>query len=251
MQRFYILLLFFSFGLHAQDKLFLKNGTMKKVVIVSVSTDIIFYKNSDTSLQTLQIPKTELLLAENYKGDVFIFSETAKNIKTETANIPVYKRNAIQLQPFGLLLGRATVVYERFTKNNKIGFVFPLSLTFDPIGKIYKGIDTSKNSIRRTPGINFMGGLDVDFYVGRNKYAQFFLGPRIRYGTDMFLGGTEAYSVQTQFGWLFGNPEKKLVQHLSFGFGFVRILASPTGTRISSKQSYVWMSINYRLGIKW
>jgi hypothetical protein len=40
---------------------------------------VIFFKNNDTALNTKQIPKADLILLENYKGDVFIFSEAKKN----------------------------------------------------------------------------------------------------------------------------------------------------------------------------
>ncbi|MEO6426951.1 MAG: hypothetical protein ABIP40_16155 [Bacteroidia bacterium] len=217
-----------------------------------MSKDVVFFKNSDTSLNTQKIPKNILLLVENYKGDVFIFSEEKKNISGDTIKLPSLKRNIFGVQPFAIFFGRGTFVYERMTKDDKIGFVFPLSITFDPSGKLYKSqIDTSQNSIKRLTGVNFIGGMDVNFYVGRKYYSKFFLGPRIRYGTDMFLRGIEAYSIQTQFGWKLGDPEKRFVQHFSLGFGFVRILSSPAGTLISPKQSFGWYSINYRAGIKW
>jgi len=246
------ILLLFSFFSKAQDKLFFKNGTLKKVFIVSISPDVVYYKLTDTSLKTFTAPKEDLLLVENYKGDVFIYSKAKRKVKNDTSGTMVVRRNAIGLQPFGLLFGRLTLVYERFTKDNKIGFVFPLSLTFDPSGTIYKpDIDTTGNTPKRLSGVNFIGGLDVNFYLGKNENSKFFAGPRIRYGTDMFLEGIEAYSVQTQFGWKYGKPDKAFVQHLSFGFGMVRILSSPGGARISPKQSYAWFSMNYRLGIKW
>ncbi|MBA3683454.1 MAG: hypothetical protein H0W73_20155 [Bacteroidetes bacterium] len=253
MQKLYILVfLLFSFCLRAQDKLFLKNGTLKKAFIVSIAVDVVYYKNSDTSLQTFQIPKSELILIENYKGDVFIYSrKKSKQIK-DTTQAHVFKQNAICIQPLGIFVGRVTLIYERFTKDNRIGFVFPLSLTFDPSGKLYNsGIDTTNNGPARLSGVNFIGGLDVNFYMGRFNTPKFFVGPRIRYGTDMFMAGIEAYSIQTQFGWKYGKPHKPFIQHLSFGFGMVRILSSPAGARISPKQSYPWFSMNYSLGIKW
>jgi hypothetical protein len=252
MKNIYILIFLFSLTLKAQDKLIFKNGEIKKGFIVSIGQDIVFLKNYDTSLKIKQIPKADLILLENYKGDIFIFSETKKNPETKNPETRLLKRNALGMQPFAIFVGRVTVVYERFTKDNKIGFVFPLSLTFDPVGSLYNSrIDTSRSSLKRLSGVNFIGGIDVNFYIGRNENTKFFLGPRIRYGTDMFLRGIEAYSVQTQFGWKFGRPDKAPIQHLSFGFGLVRILSSPGGTLVSPKQSYAWYSINYRVGIKW
>lgn len=252
MKNSYILFFLISFALNAQDKLIFKNGEIKKGFIVSIGQDVVFFKNNDTALTTKQIPKSDLILLENYKGDVFIFSETKKDQDLKKTESPVFKRNAIGLQPLAIFFGRATIVYERFTKDNKIGFVFPLSLTFDPIGTLYNSrLDTSINSVKRIKGVNFIGGMDVNFYIGKNENTKFFVGPRIRYGTDMFLRGIEAYSVQTQFGWKIGDPNKTSIQHLSFGFGLVRILSSPAGALISPKQSYAWYSVNYRVGIKW
>lgn len=253
MQKAYIFIfLFFALCLNAQDKLFFKNGKIKKGFIVSTSTDVVFYKNYDTSLQTFQIPKSELILVENYKGDVFIYSGKKNKHRNDTSQTKNFKQNAFGMQPFGIMVGRVTFVYERFVKDNSVGFAFPISLTFDPSGKLYSsGIDTSGNAPKRLSGVNFIGGLDVNFYMGKNETSKFFVGPRIRYGTDMFMEGIEAYSAQTQFGWKYGKPDKPFIQHLSFGFGVVRILSSPAGARISSKQSYPWFSMNYRLGIKW
>jgi hypothetical protein len=67
----------------------------------------------------------------------------------------------------------------------------------------------------------------------------------------MFVGNTEAYSVQTQFGWRIGEPASRFSQHVSLGFGFVRVLSSRAGARIDPKQSYAWGSITYRIGVNW
>ena len=252
MKRIVIIFFLFSVTLKAQDKVFFKNGMMKKGVVVSIGQNAVFFKNSDTSLKTIQIPKTELLLIENYKGDISIFSDTKKNTQEDNLKAPILKQNIIGTQPFSVLFGRVTLVYERLSKDNKVGFVFPLALTFDPMGSLYNSkIDTNRNSVKRLSGVNFIVGLDVNFYFGKKENSKFFIGPRIRYGTDMFLRGIEAYSLQTQFGWKIGRAENAFVQHLSVGYGFVRILSSPAGSLISSKQSYSWFSVNYRVGIKW
>ena len=181
MKNSYILFFLLSFALNAQDKLIFKNGEIKKGFIVSIGQDVIFFKNNDTALNTKQIPKADLILLENYKGDVFIFSEAKKNEELKKSELPVFKRNALGLQPLAIMLGRATIVYERFTKDNKVGFVIPLSLTFDPIGSLYNSrIDTSVNAVKRLKGVNFIGGMDVNFYLGKNENTKFFLGPRIR-----------------------------------------------------------------------
>jgi hypothetical protein len=150
-----------------------------------------------------------------------------------------------------MFVGRATVVYERYTKNDKIGFVIPVSLTFDPFGLLY-GTDIDTNiTVKRIRGASFIFGGDVNFYFGKSERSRFFVGPRIRYGTDLFLRGTEAYSLQTQAGWKHEDVRGKFIQHFSLGFGFVRILGAPAGLIINPKQSYGWYSINYRLSLRW
>lgn len=190
-------------------------------------------------------------MAENYKGIRYIFAKEPDKIQEPVAEKVQVKRNALGIQPFGIFTGRATLVYERFTADDRIGFVFPLSLTFDPSGWIYNSRgDSSLNSIKRMRGVGFIGGADVNFYFTKNDPA-FFIGPRFRYGTDVFLLGIEAYTLQTQIGFRFGNPGSAFIQHLSLGFGFARILSSPGSRQINSKESYGWYSINYRLGIRW
>ncbi|MCE3260832.1 MAG: hypothetical protein K0S12_2473, partial [Bacteroidetes bacterium] len=103
------------------------------------------------------------------------------------------------------------------------------------------------SAFTRNPGVNFITGLDVNFSVAQKEPRGFFVGPRIRYGTDMFLANIEAYSLQTQFGWYGKLPLKGFYQHVSIGIGFARILSSQAGNLISPKQSYGWGSINYRV----
>jgi hypothetical protein len=67
----------------------------------------------------------------------------------------------------------------------------------------------------------------------------------------MFLRGIEAYTAQTQLGIKLSDESNWLIQHISVGFGFVRIFSSPAGTLLSTRQLFAWGSINYKLGIKW
>lgn len=245
--------LLFPVLLKCQDKLFFKNGESKKGIIVSMGNDFVFFKHSDSAVVNHKIPKTDLLMIEKYDGKIYIFSNPQVKDSSNNA-IKKYYRNTLSLQPFNFLLGRITANYEYLNKSGKIGIVIPLSLTFDPIGTIYniRGDSSKRKTFSvHQKGINFIGGTDINFYLGKGDFEGFFIGPRIRYGTDMFLSGIEAYSLQTQFGWKLSEHPDRLSQHFSVGFGFVRILASPAGTRISSKQAYGWFSINYRIGICW
>jgi hypothetical protein len=208
----------------------------------------VFFRKNDTSA-TEQLKKSDLIMVQDVTGKRYIFSDKKK---AESLDRDPGKRNIIGAQPFGLLWGRATFVYERLNQKRNIGLVIPFSLTFDPFGSIYKeNIDSTANSIKRIPGIKFIAGIDLNFYIGESKFATFFIGPRFRYGTDLFLRNIEAYSYQTQVGWRFGSPSAIFVQHISAGAGFVNILSSPAGNLINPNQSYLWISINYRAGVKW
>jgi hypothetical protein len=247
--RFLFLILFFSaFVSKGQDRIFLKGGKIKNGIVSSIGNDFVFFKNSDSSLTIQRIAKAEVMLVEKYDGKIYIFSK--ENFSKDSTVSPRRTfKNSLGCQPLNVFLGRLTVNYEYLNKSGKIGVVIPLSLTFDPVGILYRTtVDSTRNSSLHTRGFNFIGGVDINFYAGKGDFEGFFLGPRIRYGTDMFLQGTEAYSLQNQFGWRLTEPDDRLSQHISIGIGFVRILASPGGNRISSKQSYGWLSVNYRVG---
>ena len=253
MKHFLIILIVFNYCFcKSQDKLFFKTGEVKNGIIVSILSDYLLFKTSDTSVNTYRIPKSEIIMAERYDGRVFIFTEK-KSRRDSTKHINGnFKRNFLSVQPFNLLFGRATICYERLNKEGTFGVVIPAIITFDPIGTIYRvKSDSAGAFVPHNSGINFIGGLDLNFYIGKKDNAKFFLGPRIRYGVDMFLRNIEAYSIQTQFGWRLGKPENTITQHFSVGFGFARILSSQAANRISPKQSYGWGSINYRIGFNW
>lgn len=245
-----VILLFLSFVAQAQDKIFLKDGTCSKGEIISLGKDFVFLKNPSDNASTIKIPLSKTRMIERYDGRVIVYSDK----KTEADSLPQkpldIKRNSLAIHPLGFLLGRVTCVYERLNKEGTIGVNFPLSLTYDPIN-VYNGGYQQGGYWNYNPGVNFIGGMDVNFYIGRGKHIKFFVGPRVRYGVDMLLGNIEAYTIQTQFGWRLNNSANKISQHLSVGFGFARILSSQAGNLVNPKQSYGWGSINYRIGVNW
>ena len=240
-----------SVALKAQDKLYFKNGTLKKCYLITVAKDKVYYKNHDTSATAFQANKSELLVLETYNGIRYLFANTENvtAIKTDTIKL---KQNNFGLQPLNFLLGRVTFNYERLTKDNKIGLMIPLSITFNPFESIYKSVaDSVRQNFNQKSGTNIISGFDVNFYLGKKQNSKFYLGPRFRYGTDLFLFNIEGYSLQTQFGYKFQSPKHNFTQHLSVGFGFLRIVSLPFTNNVNSKQAYTWYSINYRVGIKW
>ncbi|MBI2721642.1 MAG: hypothetical protein HYX39_05660 [Bacteroidetes bacterium] len=250
MKVYFIIFLFFSITLSAQDKIFLKEGKVKKGVVISQGIDFILFKTSDTAATIYKIPKSNVMMIEKYDGKVFTYG--TKISKTDSSFLKkVFKKNSFGLQPFGFFTGRLAVSYERLNKEGAIGYCFPVALTFDPVGVIYPPRANRFGTITHKAGYNFIGGIDVNFYIGKRETWKFFVGPRIRYGVNMFLINLEAYSIQTQFGWRIGKPNKLFTQHISVGLGIARILSSQAGNRINPKQSYGWGSINYRIGVNW
>jgi hypothetical protein len=252
MRLFLFIFILCGFCARAQrDKVFMKNGEIKKGMVVSVVNDFIFFRASDTSL-TQRMPKSEILLVEKYDGKILIFSKKIAEEQDSAAVGPgKFRRHSFGIQPLNVFVGRMTASYEYLNKTGTIGFLLPVSVTFDPVGTLYKESNDSSGTSAHTPGYNLIGGADVNFYLAKGDFEGFYFGPRIRYGVDMFLFNIEAYSIQTQFGYRIAEPDSRLVQHLSVGLGFVRILASPAGNNISPKQSYGWASINYRIGFNW
>jgi hypothetical protein len=246
----YIIILF-SLVTRAQDKVFFRNGHLKTGIVISISKELVYFKTSDTS-RVEQFQKSDILLIEDYRGATHVFSGKEQQKKESNPEAFTFKRNTLALQPFSIFIGRATLIYERLSEDGKVGIVLPLTLTFDPFGPIFPtGIDTGAAAIKRIEGVSFIAGLDLNFYVGRKTNATFFMGPRLRYGTDLFLREVEAYTLQTQLGWRFGPPQQAFVQHFSVGFGIANIISAPTTALLSPKQFYGWYSVNYRLGFRW
>lgn len=234
---------------HAQDKLFFKNNTSRKGIILSVTKDYILFKSSDTS-NLEKIKTSDLILMEDYRGTRYLFGKQDKNAVTEQHNNSVSKRNSIGVQPLSIFFGRATFVYERLSKDGKIGFALPLIVTFSPN---YLNPDDADSSQINQPsaGLNFISGLDLNFYFGNGGKFSYFAGPRLRYGTDVALSNIEGITLQTQLGIKIQPTNKKIVQHLAIGYGFARILSSPLAPAITSRQNYPWCSVTYRISFMW
>src|SRR5690606_42028375 len=143
----------------------------------------------------------------------------------------------------GLVWGVAPINYERLSKDAKIGVSIPSVLTFDPSGVLYNSdLDTSQNALPKIKGVSYITGADIHFYIGKRDRPKFFIGPRFRYGTDLFLRKSSGYSLQTELGWIL-KPEdmrKGYTQFFSVGFGFVRLITAPNGILVDPKQSYGW-----------
>ncbi|MES2761335.1 MAG: hypothetical protein V4677_03970 [Bacteroidota bacterium] len=173
-----------------------------------------------------------------------------------------------------LLLGRLTVSYERLLANKSMGVKIPFSLTYDGLGALAEfssnnstntntnSTNTNTNSpnnntnnsnnppVKRNRGTGFITGIDVNYYHDLKPQLKYFFGPRVRYGTDMMLGGIEGLTFQIQNG-IFKSSGKKLTSTIAFGVGFFKLSERYAGRgAFDPKQVYPWASFTWRLGFR-
>jgi hypothetical protein len=259
MRLFLLYFIFLALNFKAQDKLYYTNGKVREGIIVSIGKDMVFYKENDTSLVE-RIAVSELLLTENYKGIRHIFGTDNKAApKTATGSDLTKSQalaakgliNSLGIQPFGIFFGRACIVYERLNEQRTIGVALPLILTYDPQGLfIPSGSDSTSTPYIRSKELNFIGGLDVNFYLTNKQNSRFFMGPRFRYGTNLAFAKLEYYTLQTQMGWRFGRAQDRISQHLSLGYGFAQVISFATTTR-NIRKYYGMFSFTYRINFNW
>ena len=250
MKYILIILLFYTSSNFAQDKVIYNDGKIVYGKIISIGSNVVYFKNSDSS-EVQQIEKLNLIFAEISKSKRYVFKDSinSKNINTFKLK---EKKHFIGIQPLGVFLGRINLIYERLSANQKVGFVLPISITFDPNSIFYKiGRDSTKNNIiQSNKKIGIITGFDVNFYLGQKAIRCFFIGPRFRYGNNLFIENFNLLTFQTQIGWRIQKPLSPFVQHLSFGFGLAKIsIALPRP--FNKTPIFSWFSLNYRLGINW
>lgn len=171
-----------------------------------------------------------------------------------------------------LALGRFTVSFERLFSGKSMGIVIPLSLTYNPFGALdrssssssssssYSSSSTNTNSssnsssnsntTNRATGVGFIGGIDINYYHDLKPELKYYFGPRIRYGTDIMLGGLEGLTFQLQNG-IFRSRGEKFTSTFGIGVGFFKL--SQKYSRYPGydpKQVYPWGSITWRLGFR-
>src|SRR6185436_5635854 len=107
-----IIFLFCACGLRAQDKLYFVNGTMSEGTVMSMGSEIVYFRVSDTSA-VQKILKTQLLMIEDYKGTRHIFGANATPVRNKHTGVSEGPRNMLGIQPIEIFFGRFTAVYER------------------------------------------------------------------------------------------------------------------------------------------
>ncbi len=241
---------------------------------MAISEKTITYRDTMPGSPLITIPKTEVVLAEYKSGDVFIFSsesqiaqpteiiETREQRKERRMKEWKEKEQKLPDNILGfyipeLLLGRFTVSYERLIANKSVGVTLPFSLTYDSFGALAQASANSSSAntgttvsspIQRNRGVGFIGGIDINYYHDLKPELKYYFGPRIRYGTDMVLGGLQGLSFQLQNG-IFRSRGEKMTSTLGIGFGFVKLTEKNIGAR-DPKQVYPWASFTWRLGFR-
>ncbi len=175
-----------------------------------------------------------------------------------------------------LAFGRLTVSYERLLANKSVGIKIPLSLTYDGLGALAEFSSNNSNStstntnssstntntsnnnnnntnnapVKRNVGTGIISGIDINYYHDLKPQLKYFFGPRVRYGTDMTLGGIEGLTFQLQNG-IFKSSGKKMTSSVAVGVGFFKLSAKYAGRGgFDTKQVYPWASFTWRLGFR-
>lgn len=252
MRALFIALVVFGFRiLNAQDKLYFLNGKTQSGIVVSMGKDVVFFKNNDTAF-VRKILKKDLVMIEDYRGARYVFGNGGGKNDSLTKKMGMQPRqNALGIQPLGLFLGKAGVFYEYINQKQTLGLVVPMIVTFDPVGVFYNPVTDSGSVVQRSSKVSFITGADINYYAGTNEAATFFMGSKFRYGTDVFLGNIEYYTLQAQLGWRFGRPNGQISQHLCFGYGFAGIVSSPLPRLALPRKYYGVGSITYRVSFRW
>lgn len=248
----------------AQDKVVFKDGRKLHCKILAINPATITYKDSSNADKMITVPKNEVLMAEFSSGSVYVFGNNNPALPvTSSSNKPRDKKaeirekeksfsnNIIGIQIPDIVFGRLTLSYERLFFDKQMGVAVPISMTYDP-RILFSGTttDTSKAASKVRRNVSFVTGMDLNYYFETRSHTKFFVGPRFRYGTDVYMSNVTAYSVQFQNGFLLCSSNGKLASTFAIGFGFARILASPFGNGINPNQSYPWASFTFRLGFR-
>jgi hypothetical protein len=254
----------------SQDKLFLRNGSSLSCKIVSINEHTISYRDTVENSPITTVSKTQLILAE-IKGEVYIFgSEKQVSESLVNTNETWQQRQDRRMQDWKkqedtlsnnilgfylpvILLGRLGVSYERLFANKSIGIKVPFILSYNPIAYLpTTNSSSSSGNTTNAPnkGVGFITGIDVNFYHDIKPQMKYYFGPRIRYGTDMFMGGIEGLTAQIQNG-IFRSSGKRFTNTFGVGFGFFKLSRKYSNlSGYTENQVYPSYSITWRLGFR-
>lgn len=262
---FKFILVLISLSVFSQDKLFLKNGEIIRCKITALADKTISYRDTSDFSTLNTISKSDVVLAEYKSGSIYTFSQNADGvplvINYETSSqrkerkLKEWKKEEEGLSPNilgihipDLAFGRFTISYERLVANKSIGILVPATISYD----MYRVLGASRrnNYGATNRGISFIGGIEANYYFDLKPQFKYYFGPRVRYGTDITLGGIEGLSVQLQNGF-FKSVGKNIVSSFGWGFGFFKLSQRYVNwPGYEPNQVYPWASFTYRLGFR-
>lgn len=244
----------------------------KDVLLTEYQTgEIYMFSNEE---KTLKVEKSNVTL--KVENEVIETREQRKErrMKEWKEQEALLSNNILGFYIPELILGRFTVSYERLFANKSIGIKIPLSLTYNPLGALSSmsssnsstststtnttsgstntTSSSSNNNTNEQPvrGTGFIAGIDVNYYHDIKPSLKYYFGPRLRYGTDMMLGGIEGLTFQLQNG-IFKSSGKRFTSTLGFGVGFFKLSERYANTgNYDVKQIYPWASFTWRLGFR-
>lgn len=250
----------------------------KDVLLTEYKTgEIYMFSNEE---QTLKVEKSNATL--KVENEVLETREQRKERKMKEwkEQEALLSNNILGFYIPELILGRFTVSYERLLANKSIGIKIPLSLTYNPFGALSSmsssnSSNTSSSTTNTTSsstntnsssnnnsnnnnnnneqpvrGTGFIAGIDVNYYHDIKPSLKYYFGPRLRYGTDMMLGGIEGLTFQLQNG-IFKSSGKRFTSTIGFGVGFFKLSEKYANSgNYDVKQVYPWASFTWRLGFR-
>jgi hypothetical protein len=239
----------------------------KDVLLTEYQTgEIYMFSNED---QTLKVEKSNATL--KVENEVIETREQRKERKMKEwkEQEALLSNNILGFYIPELILGRFTVSYERLLANKSIGIKIPFSLTYNSFRALSSISSLNSSSTNTTSssssttssnsnntneqpvrGVGFIIGIDVNYYHDIKPSLKYYFGPRLRYGTDMMLGGIEGLTFQLQNG-IFKSSGKRFTSTLGVGFGFFKLSERYANTgSYDVKQVYPWASFTWRLGFR-
>lgn len=256
----------------SQDKLFLRNGNSILCKIITIDNNSITYKDTAEYSLPTAILKTQLILAELKTGEIYIFGTDQKKMgSSNTVNETRQQRQERKMIDWKkqedtlsnnilgfylpvILFGRLGISYERLFANKSIGIKIPLILSYNPFALLPSSststTSSSSSSNVKNTGTGIITGIDINFYHDIKPKLKYYFGPRMRYGTDIFLGGIEGMTVQIQNG-IMKSSGKHSTNTFGIGFGFLKLTKINSGSaNYTENQVYPSFSVTWRLGFR-
>lgn len=188
-------------SLYSQDSLFRKGSPPLAIKMLKITVFEIMYKNYSNPNGPVYIidKKTAWYIKfENGEVDSLHFDFNAK-IEKLSNNI-IHGHNTIGINLFDLSQNAFTLDYERFFKNRKWSFVFPISIGFKSLGLIanekYLYDENNKyDFFYYNPNKIFSSGLGIKFYPLPERLLKLFMGISFETGTFdyYYLKGTQPF----------------------------------------------------------